>query len=762
MNGGNKIIGLRREPDSAETYAGATDDELLLEEYYSSEFQIDHVEARWPYVARIGLGVAAGLWTIFNVWVLLGRGRPLPAVEAWPALLSVFAIPLVLIGTLYLLLLRNSHAESRRFARTADSLRKESESLERKLSRIGTHLANAKTAMQEQASLLENYGASASANMEASAKLIAVSAAQAAEQTNSAERAGAELAGQITDLVRALPSLQERAAAMSAQLMESSQAMTGRIDSLERRLQAVMAISDDARLRTLSATKSLTTQLAQLQEETRSASDEINGMADQAAGRIDHVVGRARTALEETGSGLEAQATTLAALVEQSRSALAGIGDDTVAGFTAHSGTIEARLEDLKRLLESHGSLASGMSDDLLHRLGGIEARFVAFEQDGLVRNERLAATIVTIGAEAERMDRALSSGNDTAEQLIARSERLLLALDSSVREMEETYPAVLARLDSRVGDTRTLLASAEPELEKLEAIAQGVLSRTQETEGLMREQAQQLTDWLAKAEGGLAANRSEVEQLQAALHSADEGAARLLESAGPQLVAALVRVKDTADQAAERARQALARAIPDAVQAFSDASEQALTKAMDEQVTARIAQVADIAERAMDATYQASEKLSQQMLDMSDASTALQKQMAEVEAAVETHQRENFARQSAQLIESLNSTAIDVAKVLSSDVTDNDWAAYLKGDRGIFTRRAVRLLDAGEAREIALHYDANTEFEDHVNRYIHDFEGMLRIILSSRDGNTLAVTLLSSDMGKLYVALAQAIDRLR
>jgi hypothetical protein len=762
MNGGHKIIGLRREPDTAASYAGATDDELLLEEYYSSEFQSDHVEARWPYFVRIGLAVAAGLWTVFNAWLLLGRGRPFPAVDAWPAGLSVFTIPLVMIGTLYILLLRNSHAESRRFAQTADSLRKESDSLERRLSRIGTQLANAKAAMQEQAALLENYGASASANMEASAKLIAISATQAAEQTNSAERAGAELAGQITELVRSLPSLQERASAMSSQLMESSQAMTGRIDSLERRLQAVMAISDDARLRTLSATKSLTTQLAQLQEETRSASDEINGMAEQAAGRIDDIVGRARTSLEETGSGLESQATALSTLVEQSRSALNGIGGDAIAGFMEHSDSIELRMKDLTRMIESHSDTTAGMSGDLLQKLAVMEERFAAFEKDGLVRNERLAGTIATISTEAERMERALSSGNKTAEQLIAHSERLLLALDSSVREMEETYPAALTRLDGRVEDTRKLLAGTEPELEKMEAIAQAVLGRTQETDELIRGQANQLGDWLAKTEGSLVTNREEVEKLQAALHSADEGATRLTESAGPQLVAALVRVKDTADQAAERARQALARAIPDAVQAFSDASEQALRKTMDEQVTAQIAQVAGIAERALDAASQASEKLAQQMQSLTTASADMAQRMVEAESKIDAHDRDNYARRSAQLIESLNSAAIDVAKVLSSDVTDNDWAAYLKGDRGIFTRRAVRLLDAGEAREIALQYDANIEFEGHVNRYIHDFEAMLRIILAARDGNALAVTLLSSDMGKLYVALAQAIDRLR
>jgi hypothetical protein len=113
-------------------------------------------------------------------------------------------------------------------------------------------------------------------------------------------------------------------------------------------------------------------------------------------------------------------------------------------------------------------------------------------------------------------------------------------------------------------------------------------------------------------------------------------------------------------------------------------------------------------------------------------------------------------------LTESLNSTAIDVAKILSNDVTDTAWAAYLKGDRGVFTRRAVRLLDAGEARAIASHYSEDSEFREHVNRYIHDFESMMRVLLSTRDGNAIGVTLLSSDVGKLYVALAQAIERLR
>ena len=38
----------------------------------------------------------------------------------------------------------------------------------------------------------------------------------------------------------------------------------------------------------------------------------------------------------------------------------------------------------------------------------------------------------------------------------------------------------------------------------------------------------------------------------------------------------------------------------------------------------------------------------------------------------------------------------------------------------------------------------------------------MLRRVLAERDGGMMAVTLMSADMGKLYAALAQGIERRR
>jgi hypothetical protein len=66
-----------------------------------------------------------------------------------------------------------------------------------------------------------------------------------------------------------------------------------------------------------------------------------------------------------------------------------------------------------------------------------------------------------------------------------------------------------------------------------------------------------------------------------------------------------------------------------------------------------------------------------------------------------------------ALITESLNSSSIDISKAFANEVTDTAWASYLRGDRGIFTRRAVRLLDNSDARAVAEIYGADGDFRE-------------------------------------------------
>ncbi|WP_313807342.1 hypothetical protein [Sphingobium sp.] len=886
MNGGSTIVEFWRDKDAATDDTAQADDALLLKQaVLDLEDEGVHAEGgkrgtQWTLLAT---GLA---WVGFAGWATLSSGQWRAGPAAWPGLVATILVPLILVGVCYLLLLRNSRTESRRYLDTARALRTEAELLELRLRRITSQLETARQTMQDQAELLDSYGAAASSNMEASAELIAGRASSTAEHAEAAERAGLALVQRMETLIASIPELEDRATRMSAQIIDNGHALSERIDTLEARLHALGELSDDARTRTLSATKSLSSQLTQLQEATRSATQEVTGMADIASGRIEATAQSARKAMQDSWQDIEQQSvaldglmlrtkeeiaettqqvitlltqelnrveidvlhrletthgraqetmaavdanltdhalslksliegaqagiaatsqsalTTLSrdaqtieaelrqrveaaiaqtrqgialsdegisrqtealeALIARSRSSIAAIGDETVTSLADHVGEVESRLHQINDLVEGQRALVSGLQASLDEAVDSAQSRFAAMEQSALGRNERLTEALSRLTAETQRIDAALGAGGLTAEKLIGSAETLMMALDSSVRELDETFPAALQRFNGRIETSRTLLDSAAPEIERLEAISEALVGRTQEAEELLRGQGRRLTEWLESTQSGVDANRELVEKLRTALDNAHQDATRITEGAGPLLVTALLRVKDTADQAAERARQALSRAIPEAAEALADASEEAMQRALGEKVTAQIEMVARVAEEAVKAAHQASDRLTRQLLTIADTSATVEQRIEKAERAAEDRDRDHFARRSALIIESLNSTAIDVSKILSNDVTDSAWSAYLKGDRGVFTRRAVKLLDAGESREIALHYDNDPEFQEHVNRYIHDFESMLRIILSARDGNALGVAILSSDMGKLYVALAQAIERLR
>ena len=131
-------------------------------------------------------------------------------------------------------------------------------------------------------------------------------------------------------------------------------------------------------------------------------------------------------------------------------------------------------------------------------------------------------------------------------------------------------------------------------------------------------------------------------------------------------------------------------------------ASADAVRRAFARALPQPLAELREASEGAVEAATRASERLSQQLMTIAESTAAIEARIDAERAEREASNQDNFARRVSLLIEALNSASIDISKTFSHEVTDSAWAAYLKGDRGVFTRRAVRLLDAGEAREIA------------------------------------------------------------
>ncbi|WP_336986400.1 ATPase [Altererythrobacter aquiaggeris] len=422
----------------------------------------------------------------------------------------------------------------------------------------------------------------------------------------------------------------------------------------------------------------------------------------------------------------------------------------------------DAALAERRAEHASHAANMEAQGEMLAARLAELEAHMLAITAQSEDAERRISGGSDELAARLGESRELLDTTGSAISALTDASVRLLELIQASARHSGEELSASVGMAEERLGaltlqagNVRSIIAEADEKGRGLSdyvitAQDHGKLAENQiaALHGKIRDADEQHVAYLDKLQSGLAALHDESVRVAEASQGELRDAIAVLEHAASTAVASL------GNQSA-----AQTRALADSI---GDQAARSIDEALRHRTSEVMAELDIAATRAANTGREAAIQLRDQLAMVNELTGNLETRVTRARERAQEQVDNDFARRVALITESLNSNAIDIAKSLSSDVTDTSWAAYLRGDRGIFTRRAVRLLDNQEAREIALLYEEDGDFNDHVSRYIHDFEAMLRSLLSTRDGNALGVTLLSSDMGKLYVALAQAIERLR
>jgi hypothetical protein len=117
----------------------------------------------------------------------------------------------------------------------------------------------------------------------------------------------------------------------------------------------------------------------------------------------------------------------------------------------------------------------------------------------------------------------------------------------------------------------------------------------------------------------------------------------------------------------------------------------------------------------------------------------------------------ERAQRESADSLESL---AVDVARMIDHEAAADLWERYKRGERGLFTRRLYTAQGQKAFDEIRRKYRTDPEFRQTVEQYIHEFERLLDDVSRGDRGAAVVRNYLTSDTGKVYTMLAHAAGR--
>ena len=670
-------------------------------------------------------------------WLLLASAGFVPSVS--PALLATLATgiaPLAVALLLYLIVMRGSRAETGRFARVAADMREETAALEAALAQMADTIVEQNRLLADQAGQLMALGDEATTRLDTLRTNFARDAVTLAEQ-------GTRL-GQATDAARVdlgviltdLPRIDAQVRDLAGQLDDAGRRAHDRVDALDTQIVAVTAHARDAEAVVGDAAGTLATQLSRIEGVSDVAAQRIDAAGTRMAAIAEQALDQAARMLDDLAHSLAAERATLTAIVTESHALIGSAGAEAVQAAQIQIDLLESRLGGFAQRVAREGAtvhlLAETLSTDLAHA----SDRFETLGADGRAVTLRLMEGLEQVAGQADITTHAMDAGGGAIERIVAGSDQLTQAMELIVTALQSADLAstrIAGRLDQSLPTLETFAGSAEGAAQAIDRVG-----------------------------AAIARNRDALEAYDSAIARTDAETHALAASATPALLEALQLVRDAADEAAGHARAAFAAIGRDAASSLSQAVSDIVETDVSTRVETGLSTLSHAAADAADAATAAAERLERQLATIVDTTAAVEARIAVNREAAEASDEADFSRRVALLIESLNSTAIDVAKILSRDVADDAWAAYLRGDRGVFTRRAVRLLDTADVRAIAAHYHGDPDFHDQVNRYIHDFEAMLRRILATAGGSLIGVTLLSSDMGKLYVALAQAIERLR
>ncbi|MGU3391060.1 hypothetical protein [Sphingomonas sp. M1A8_2b] len=709
-----------------------------------------------------GLAIAVVLaWLVGMVWMSRDALATIAPVALVQFLAALCVVP-VLIGIVWLLAMRTSRAEAHRFGITAQAMRDEAASLERTVAALSNTIEANRAQLAEQVETFLHMGNGATEQLAAIGRGMASEIDQAAAHARNLATSTAGAQTSLGVLIATLPRAQADIDDVAKRLERTGLSASEHAAALDAQIVALAERGREADAMASGAAQRLAAHIVRMEATSQTAGAHLESVTDGMSAAVDALLNRTADAVDLSRRGIAAQGDAMLAMVGANQAAIDSAARDSAEALALRIAAVEDAIERVAIRLDLQRSAGDRIVDDLHTGLGDVETRIEALHRHGTERTQSLAASISALGGSADAMTEALRAGDDMAQRTIATTETLLVALDAAAREIDETMPEALGRLDSHVLASKSIVVSARPELLALVTAAESTHDAIEAIAGVIGEQRLVLDHLSTDLLNTLNTGRAKADALGQMVDEVIGRTQHFAEDAAPQLIEALHRVRDTAAVAADKARETLSKVIPEAAAALEAASADAMRRATNDTVERQVRAIIDTTDSAVAAATQATERLSHQVQAIVDQTAIVETRIEDARAERDEAERDTFARRVSLLIESLNSASIDITKAIAPEISDSAWGAYLKGDRGVFTRRAVRILDASEVREIAALYDDNEAFRDMVNRYIHDFEAMLRAILTQRDGSPLGVTLLSSDMGKLYVALAQAIERLR
>ncbi|RYE01913.1 MAG: hypothetical protein EOP61_09895, partial [Sphingomonadales bacterium] len=259
----------------------------------------------------------------------------LPAVQAGMApvalvqLIAALCVPPLLIGLLYLLAMRTSRAEARRFGATSHTMRMEAASLDRTLSALSDKIAENREALAEQTDILIAMGNRAAQQIAEVAGTVAHQSTALDGSSRTLTLAAGEAERRIAVVLASLPKAHEEMRGLSERVDAAGLLASERAAALDTQLSALSERGREAEQIAGGAAERLAAHIARMEATSETASVRLEAVTGQMSVEVDGMLDRAAVAVDEARKSIAAQGEAILAMLSANQAALDRASKDT-------------------------------------------------------------------------------------------------------------------------------------------------------------------------------------------------------------------------------------------------------------------------------------------------------------------------------------------------------------------------------------------------------------------------------------------------
>jgi hypothetical protein len=532
----------------------------------------------------------------------------------------------------------------------------------------------------------------------------------------------------------------ERAGSVAASRIQQAK------DSL---LESVEGLSQATDERVMGLQSSITQRMEQLTGLIETHQKAIDQQSLEMSGQLEDFTGATHT-LNTAVSQARGDITQMRGELDEALETLGAAAKDNAA-------EIVADLEDMSRQTQSLLGLPQTITQSWTEALESAQAA-------GSELAENSAAQLGSLTSAATQMKDASDAISQTVSQSAAALSEVTKKLDSDVttsKDKIEDVKEAASAIETSILDAQSQLGALSDGFTKLKETAADT-SAIDLAE--MTAAQSQIEDALAAFEAMANALRDKAgentQAIMADYRSTLEQASKMAEDTDAQALKAAHNIAQSANKAIDLARMKWSEFSEEKQAATLEHFESmatSLKSTLDDTATQVGNKLEDIDARARTALAKLSEDASAAAVKNEETL----KRVDQLTKRVEHHTTQDLIRASSLIVDALNSLSIDINKSLNAALSDDDWAKYLAGDKSIFTRKTVQAMSKSEKEALRKRLDQDADLKETVFRYLKDFELLMTRAMRGNEPTSLSIAIVSSDIGKLYVALSQSVRRL-